>query len=120
MHERKKCFNGLGFLGLEEDLPRLLRCRDMFLPKEDHLEFSRLFSLPAGAELTFKAEELLLPIARAEDGSTPSNFFSGGRGVLQTDDSSVESYSVAEKAVTATEGSVVFLCDSARNILPVS
>ncbi|GKC33601.1 hypothetical protein Tco_1045985 [Tanacetum coccineum] len=80
-----------------------------------------LFSLPAGAELTFEAEELLLPLAGAEDGSfimtpfkvsalnvdfdlkidlivyaknicsAPSNIFSGGRGVLQTEDSSVES-----------------------------
>ncbi|GJU73560.1 copia protein [Tanacetum coccineum] len=80
-----------------------------------------LFSLPAGAELTFKVEELLLPLAGAEDGSfimtpfkvldlsvdfdlktdlivfgpetgsTPSNFFSGEKGVLQTEDSSAES-----------------------------
>ncbi|GKE41997.1 hypothetical protein Tco_1469281, partial [Tanacetum coccineum] len=69
-----------------------------------------LSSLPAGAELTFKVEELLLSLARAEDGSfimtpfkvsalnvdfdlkidlivfgleigsAPSNFFSRGRG----------------------------------------
>ncbi|GJW40859.1 hypothetical protein Tco_0066704 [Tanacetum coccineum] len=80
-----------------------------------------LFSLPAGAELTFEAGELLLPLAGAEDGSfiltpfkvstlnvdfdlkidlivfgpeissAPSNFFNGGRGVLQTEDSSSES-----------------------------
>ncbi|GKC46442.1 hypothetical protein Tco_1064164, partial [Tanacetum coccineum] len=109
-----------------------------------------LFSLPAGAELTFEAEELLLPLAGAEDGSfimtpfkvsalnvdfdlkidlivfrlkigsTPSNFFSGGRGVLQTEDSSAESYSVTKELVTSTEGSVEFLCDSAGSILPVS
>ncbi|GKD74801.1 hypothetical protein Tco_1333083, partial [Tanacetum coccineum] len=80
-----------------------------------------LFSLPARAELTFEAEELLLPLAGAEDGSfimtpfkvlalnvdfdfkiylivfgpetgsAPSNFFSEGRGVLQSEDSSDES-----------------------------
>ncbi|GKE44442.1 hypothetical protein Tco_1471726, partial [Tanacetum coccineum] len=80
-----------------------------------------LFSLPAGAELTFEAEELLLPLAEAEDGSfiitpfkvlalnvdfdlkidlivlgpetcsAPSNFFSGGRGVLQTKNLPAES-----------------------------
>nr|GFA15483.1 hypothetical protein [Tanacetum cinerariifolium] len=79
-----------------------------------------LFSLPAGAELTFEAEGLLLSLARDKDysfimthfrvlalnvdfdlkidlivfgpeiGSSPSNFFSGGRGVLQTEDSSAE------------------------------
>nr|GEV96232.1 putative reverse transcriptase domain-containing protein [Tanacetum cinerariifolium] len=71
-----------------------------------------LFGLPTGAESTFEAKELLLPLARAEDdsfiltpfkvlalnvdfdlkidlivfgpdiGSVPVNFFSGGRGVL--------------------------------------
>ncbi|GJY75000.1 hypothetical protein Tco_0479431 [Tanacetum coccineum] len=40
--------------------------------------------------------------------------------VSLTEDSSAESYSVAEESVTATEGSVVFLYDSARSILPVS
>ncbi|GKA29046.1 hypothetical protein Tco_0715291 [Tanacetum coccineum] len=109
-----------------------------------------LFSLPAGAELTFEAEELLLPLAGAEDGSfiltpfkvsafnmdfdlkidltlfdpkigsTPSNFFSGGRGVLQTEYSSAESYSVAEESVTVIEGPVVFLCESAGSVLLVS
>ncbi|GKG50067.1 hypothetical protein Tco_0518841, partial [Tanacetum coccineum] len=97
-----------------------------------------------------EAEELLLPLAGAEDGSfsltpfkalalnvnfdlkidlivfdpkvgsTPSNFFSGGRGVQQTKDSSAKSYSVAEESVTTTNGSVVFLYDSAGSIIPVS
>nr|GEV70104.1 putative reverse transcriptase domain-containing protein [Tanacetum cinerariifolium] len=77
-----------------------------------------LFILPAGAELTFEAKELLLPLSGADDGSfimtpfkalnvdfdlkidlivigpetgsSPPNFFSKGRGVLQTEDSSVE------------------------------
>ncbi|GKB05840.1 hypothetical protein Tco_0834035 [Tanacetum coccineum] len=53
-----------------------------------------------------------------EIGSAPSNFFSGGRRVLQTKDSSAESYSFTEELVTATEGLVVFLYDSAGNILP--
>ncbi|GJV86625.1 reverse transcriptase domain-containing protein, partial [Tanacetum coccineum] len=91
-----------------------------------------LLSLPVGAELTFEAEELLLPLAGVEDGSfivtplkvsalnvdfdlktdlivfgleigsTPSNFFSEGRGVLQTEDSSAESYSVTEESLVAT------------------
>ncbi|GJS40882.1 retrovirus-related pol polyprotein from transposon TNT 1-94 [Tanacetum coccineum] len=77
------------------------------------------FSLPARAEFIFEAEELLLPLAGVEDGSfimkpfkasalnvdfdlkidlmvfgpeiglALSNFFSGGRGLLQTEDSSV-------------------------------
>nr|GEV84707.1 hypothetical protein [Tanacetum cinerariifolium] len=109
-----------------------------------------LFSLRAGDGLTFKAKEFLLPLVGAEYdsfiltpfqfsalnvdfdlkidiivfvskiNSTPFNFFNGGRGVLQTEDSFAESYSVAEELVTTTEGSVVFLCDSAGNILPVS
>ncbi|GKG47318.1 hypothetical protein Tco_0504515, partial [Tanacetum coccineum] len=104
-----------------------------------------LFSLPAGVELTFKAGELLLPLAGAEEGSfimtpfkvlalnvdfelkielivfgletgsTPSNFFSGGIKVLQTEDSFAESYSVTEESVTATKGSVVFLCVTPPN-----
>ncbi|GKE73542.1 hypothetical protein Tco_1535583, partial [Tanacetum coccineum] len=104
----------------------------------------------AGAELTTEAEEFLLPLSGAEDGlfimapfkvsalnvdfdlkidlivfgpevgSAPFNFFSGGKGVLQTEDSSAESYSVAEESVTATEGSIVFLCVSAGSILLVS
>ncbi|GKG60620.1 hypothetical protein Tco_0614182, partial [Tanacetum coccineum] len=50
----------------------------------------------------------------------PVKFFSGGRRVLQTEDSFAESYLVAKESVTTTKGSVVFLCDSARSILPVS
>ncbi|GJS25612.1 hypothetical protein Tco_0454244 [Tanacetum coccineum] len=69
-----------------------------------------LFSLSAGAELTFEAEELLLPLA-GDESSAPSNFFSGGRGVLQIKDSSAKSYSVAEELATATEGLVGILCD---------
>ncbi|GKE33805.1 hypothetical protein Tco_1453127 [Tanacetum coccineum] len=112
---------------------------------EDHLQFSHSL-----VYLTFEAEELLLPLAGAGDGSfivtpfkvsalnvdfylkidlivfgpeigsTSSNFFSGGRGVLQTEDSSAESYSLAEESLTETDGSVVFLCESAGSILPVS
>ncbi|GKG50397.1 hypothetical protein Tco_0521497, partial [Tanacetum coccineum] len=80
-----------------------------------------LISLPTGAELTFEAEGLLLSLVGVEDdsfimtpfkasalnvdfdfkidlivfgpeiGSAPSNFFSRGRGVLLTKDSSAES-----------------------------
>nr|GFB17019.1 retrovirus-related Pol polyprotein from transposon TNT 1-94 [Tanacetum cinerariifolium] len=39
-----------------------------------------------GAKLFLEAETYLLPLAGAEDGSTPTNFSSGGRGVLQTED----------------------------------
>ncbi|GJT62987.1 hypothetical protein Tco_1006520 [Tanacetum coccineum] len=128
----KKRFDGLGILDLDEDLPRLLRCRDMFMVEMSLSSFITiakggssliftLFSLPAGAELTFEAEELLLPLTGAENGSfimtpfkvsslnvdfdlkiylivfgpdigsAPSNFFSRGRVVLQTEDSSAES-----------------------------
>nr|GEX16884.1 hypothetical protein [Tanacetum cinerariifolium] len=44
-----------------------------------------------------------------DKGSTLSSFSSGGRGVLQTEDSSVESYSVAEELVTATRRLVFFV-----------
>nr|GEU82853.1 integrase, catalytic region, zinc finger, CCHC-type, peptidase aspartic, catalytic [Tanacetum cinerariifolium] len=44
-----------------------------------------------GAELFLEAEELLLPLAGAEEGSAPVSFSSGGRGVLQTKDASGES-----------------------------
>nr|GFB59736.1 hypothetical protein [Tanacetum cinerariifolium] len=71
-------------------------------------------------ELTTEAEEFLLPLSGADDGSTPFNFFSGERGVLPTEDSSAESYLVTDESVTATKGSVVFLYDSVRSILPVS
>ncbi|GJX50244.1 hypothetical protein Tco_0277089 [Tanacetum coccineum] len=53
-----------------------------------------------------------------ETGSAPANFSSGGRGVLQTKDSSAESYLVAQESVIATKGSVT--CDSAGRSLPVS
>ncbi|GJZ41385.1 hypothetical protein Tco_0588271 [Tanacetum coccineum] len=56
----------------------------------------------------------------AEDGSAPVHFSSGGRRVLQTKDSSTKSYLVAEESVIATKGSVIFTCDSAGRILPVS
>nr|GEW24042.1 hypothetical protein [Tanacetum cinerariifolium] len=99
----------------------------------------------ARVELTFEAEELLLTLAGAEDGSfimtpfevsalnvdfdfkidlivfgpeigsTLSNFFSRGRRVLQIKDLSAESYSVAEESLTATKGLVVLLYDSARS-----
>ncbi|GKC12700.1 hypothetical protein Tco_1009482 [Tanacetum coccineum] len=105
-------------------------------------------SLPVGAEFLLEAEIFLLPLAGAKDGSfmvtpfnvsglnveldfnidlivfgpeigsTPANFYSGGRGMLQTKDSSAASYSVAEELVIATEesviaskGSVIFTCD---------
>nr|GEW54958.1 hypothetical protein [Tanacetum cinerariifolium] len=51
---------------------------------------------------------------------TLANFSSGERGVLQNEDSLVESYSVAEESMIATEGSVIFTYDTARRILPVS
>ncbi|GKB44219.1 hypothetical protein Tco_0889161 [Tanacetum coccineum] len=41
---------------------------------------STFFYLPAGAELVVKAEEHLLPLAGAEEGSAPVSFSSGGRG----------------------------------------
>ncbi|GKA25448.1 hypothetical protein Tco_0711557, partial [Tanacetum coccineum] len=67
-----------------------------------------------GAELAFKVEALVFA------GAEEANFSSRGKGVLQTKDSSAESYSVAEESVTVTGGSVVLPCDSAGRILPVS
>nr|GEW32455.1 hypothetical protein [Tanacetum cinerariifolium] len=97
------------------------------------------FSLPARAELSFKAETFLLTFAGADDGSfkvtpfkvadfnvkldfkidlivfgpdirsAPSSFFSGGSRMLQTEDSSAESYLVFKEFVTIDEGSVTFI-----------
>ncbi|GKC38425.1 hypothetical protein Tco_1050809 [Tanacetum coccineum] len=116
---------------------------------ESSLVFT-FFSLPAEAELFFEVKPFLLTLAGAEDGSfmvtpfkvsalnvefnfkidlivfgpdtgsAPANFSSGGRWVLQTKDSSAEAYSVVEELVIATEGSVIFTCDSTGRILPVS
>nr|GEV63363.1 hypothetical protein [Tanacetum cinerariifolium] len=94
------------------------------------------FSMITRAELVLEAEELLLPLAGAEDGSfnvipfkvlalnvdfdfniyltlcgPESNFFSRGRGVLHTEDSSAESHSGAEELDTTAKGSSVFLYD---------
>nr|GFB42717.1 hypothetical protein [Tanacetum cinerariifolium] len=54
-----------------------------------------IFSLPTEAELTFEAEELLLSLVgelrMSKNRFRPSNFFSGGKGMLPTEDSSAES-----------------------------
>nr|GEX94062.1 hypothetical protein [Tanacetum cinerariifolium] len=66
------------------------------------------------------AFEIDLIVFGLETGFAPANFSNRGRGVLQIEDSSIESYSVAEELVTATRGSIVLTCDSASRILPVS
>nr|GEU41169.1 hypothetical protein [Tanacetum cinerariifolium] len=76
------------------------------------------------AELTFKAEELLLLLAGAEDGlfiMTPFKVLALNVDFdLKIDLIVFGLETVAEELVTATGGSVVFLCDSAGSILPVS
>nr|GFB28867.1 hypothetical protein [Tanacetum cinerariifolium] len=104
------------------------------------------FNLPAGVELVFETEVLMLPLVGDEDGSlmmtpfkasslnvdldfkinlivfgpeiglVPANFSSRRRGVLQTKDSSAESSLVNEESETATGGLVVFLYDSSGEI----
>ncbi|GJW16718.1 hypothetical protein Tco_0024154 [Tanacetum coccineum] len=105
----------------QEDVIRKSLSYFITIAKKGSSSIFTLFSLPAGAELTFEAKELLLPLAGAEDGSfimtpfnvsalnvdfylkiylivfgpeigsAPYNFFSGGRGVLQNEDSFAES-----------------------------
>ncbi|GJX94896.1 hypothetical protein Tco_0349482 [Tanacetum coccineum] len=78
----------------------------------------------AGAELTFKAEVLLLPLAGAEDGLFIMTPFKASALNVDLD---FKIYSivfgletVSDESVDGqqTGGSVVFLCDSARSILP--
>ncbi|GKE69553.1 hypothetical protein Tco_1527625 [Tanacetum coccineum] len=68
-------------------------------------------------EFDFKID---LIVFSPDTGSTPPNFSSRGKQVLQTKDSSAESYLVVEESVIATEGSVIFTYDSAGRILPMS
>ncbi|GKB30187.1 hypothetical protein Tco_0869588 [Tanacetum coccineum] len=56
-------------------------------------------------EFDFKIDLIVFSL---ETGYAPANFSSRGKGVLQTKDSSAESYSVAEESVIATKGSIIF------------
>ncbi|GJW83713.1 MAK10-like protein [Tanacetum coccineum] len=66
------------------------------------------FNLPAGAELVFEAEELLLPLVGAEECS----FIMIPFKVQHQSASSAESYLVTEEPETTTEWLFVFLSDS--------
>ncbi|GJW09037.1 hypothetical protein Tco_1571460 [Tanacetum coccineum] len=79
MHGGKKCFDGLGFLA--------------------GAEYGSFIVTPfkvSALNVDFDLKINLI-VFGPEIGSAPSNFFSGGRGVLQTEDSSAESYLVVEE-----------------------
>nr|GEU55814.1 reverse transcriptase domain-containing protein [Tanacetum cinerariifolium] len=83
-----------------------------------------LFNLPAGSELTFKVEMLLLLLAGAENGSFIMTLFKvsalNAAFDLKIDLIVFGPETVAEESVTTIRGSVVFLYDSAGSILLVS